>query len=61
MFEVTAHTLWFGFQYDSETVKEGGVGNGALATVRWYDGEAVPETEAGRASRRPARAAHSDR
>ena len=36
-FEVTAYrTLWFGLQYDSETV-----GNGALATVRWYDGEPV--------------------
>ncbi len=42
-FEVTAYrTLWFGLQYDSETVKQGEtVGNGALATVRWYDGEPV--------------------
>ena len=42
-FEVTAYrTLWFGLQYDSETVEEGEtVGNGALATVRWYDGEPV--------------------
>ena len=37
-FEVTAYrTLWFGLQYDSETVEQGEtVGNGALATVRWY-------------------------
>jgi len=42
-FEVTAYrTLWFGLQYDSETVEQGEtVGNGALATVRWYDGEPV--------------------
>ncbi|MCD2201621.1 hypothetical protein LPA44_17305 [Halobacterium sp. KA-4] len=42
-FEVTAYrTLWFGLQYDSETVEQGAtVGNGALATVRWYDGEPV--------------------
>ncbi len=42
-FEVTAYrTLWFGVQYDSETVDQGDiVGNGALATVRWYDGEPV--------------------
>jgi len=42
-FEVTAYrTLWFGLQYESETVKQGEtVGNGALATVRWYDGEPV--------------------
>jgi hypothetical protein len=34
--------LWFGLQYDSETVEEGEtVGNGALATVRWSDGEPV--------------------
>jgi hypothetical protein len=40
---VTAYrTLWFGLQYDSETVEQGEtVGNGALATVRWYDGEPV--------------------
>ena len=40
-FEVTVYrTLWFGLQYDSETVEqEETVGNGALATVRWYDGE----------------------
>jgi hypothetical protein len=42
-FEVTAYrTLWFGLQYDSETIDHGEtVGNGALATVRWYDGEPV--------------------
>jgi hypothetical protein len=42
-FEVAAYrTLWFGLQYDSETVEQGEtVGNGALATVRWYDGEPV--------------------
>ena len=42
-FEVTAYrTLWFGLQYDSETVDHGEtVGNGALATVRWHDGEPV--------------------
>jgi hypothetical protein len=42
-FEVTGYrTLWFGLQYDSETVEQGEtVGNGALATVRWYDGEPV--------------------
>jgi hypothetical protein len=40
---VTAYrTLWFGLQYDSETVEQGEtVGNGALATVHWYDGEPV--------------------
>ncbi|RLM62607.1 MULTISPECIES: DUF6735 family protein [Halorubrum] len=42
-FEVTAYrTLWFGHQYDSETVEQGEtVGNGALATMHWYDGEPV--------------------
>ena len=42
-FEVTAYrTLWCGLQYDSETVEQGEtVGNSALATVRWYDGEPV--------------------
>ncbi|MFU1782966.1 DUF6735 family protein [Haloarcula japonica] len=42
-FEVTAYrTLWLGLQYDSETVEQGEtVGNGALATVRWHDGEPV--------------------
>jgi hypothetical protein len=41
--EVTAYrTLWFSLQYDSETVEQGEtVGNGALARVRWYDGEPV--------------------
>ena len=35
-------TLWFGLQYDSETIEQGEtVGNGALATVRWYDSESV--------------------
>ena len=90
-FEVTAYrTLWFGLQYDSETVEQGEtVGNAALARRRAgqrrphigkvrgpqrhrrqhdrqrrlhvVNGEAVSETEAGRASRRPAGAAHSDR
>jgi len=42
-FEVTAYrTLWFGPQYDSETVGQGEtVGNGALSTVCWHDGEPV--------------------
>jgi len=42
-FEVTAYrTLWFGLQYDSGTIEQDGtVGNGALATVRWYDGKPV--------------------
>ena len=42
-FEVTAYrTLWFGLQYDSETVEQREtVGNGALATVGWYDGDPV--------------------
>jgi hypothetical protein len=42
-FEVTAYrTLWFGLQYDSETVEQGEtVGNGALATVLWDDEEPV--------------------
>ena len=42
-FEVTAYrTLWFGLQYDSETIEQGEtVGNGVLATVRWYDGKPV--------------------
>ncbi|MFY4815959.1 DUF6735 family protein, partial [Haloarcula sp. AONF1] len=40
---VTANrTQWFGLQYGSETVGQGKTfGNGALATVRWYDGEPV--------------------
>ena len=42
-FEVTAYrTLWFGLPYDSETVEQGAaVGNGALAKVRWYEGEPI--------------------
>jgi hypothetical protein len=42
-FEVTAYrTHWFGLQYESKSVTEGEtVGNGALRTVRWYDGEPV--------------------
>ena len=42
-FEVTAYrTLWFGLQYESASVANGAtVGNGALRTVRWYDGEPV--------------------
>ncbi|MDL0145549.1 DUF6735 family protein [Halobacterium salinarum] len=42
-FKVTAYrTMWFGLQYDSETVEQGKtVGNGALVTVRWHDGEPV--------------------
>jgi len=42
-FEVTAYrTLWFGLQYDLGDSRTGEtVGNGALATVRWYDGEPV--------------------
>ena len=42
-FGVTAYrTLWFGLQYDWETVEQGEtVENRALTTVRWYDGEPV--------------------
>jgi hypothetical protein len=42
-FDVTAYrTLWFGLQHESRTIEEGAtMGNGALATVRWYDGEPV--------------------
>ncbi|WP_058992384.1 DUF6735 family protein [Haloarcula sp. CBA1127] len=42
-FEVTAYrTLWFGLQYDSETIEQAEtVGNGALATVRWHNCEPV--------------------
>jgi len=45
-FEVTAYrTLWSGLQYDSETIEQGEtVGNGALTTVRWYDGEPVGDS-----------------
>jgi len=42
-FEVTAYrTHWFGLQYDCRAVDHGPtVGNGALRTIRWYDGEPV--------------------
>jgi len=42
-FEVTAYrTHWFGLQYDCAAVSEAPtVGNGALRTVRWYDGKPV--------------------
>jgi hypothetical protein len=42
-FQVTAYrTHWFGLQYDCTTVENAPtVGNGALRTVRWYDGEPV--------------------
>lgn len=42
-FEVTAYrTHWFGLQYNSESVTDApAIGNGALRTVRWYDGEPV--------------------
>jgi hypothetical protein len=45
-FKMTAYrTLWFGLKYDSEAVKQGEtVGNGALATVRFYDGEPVGDS-----------------
>lgn len=41
--EVTAYrTFWFGLQYDCDSIEDGDtVGNGALATVYWYDGEPV--------------------
>lgn len=41
--EVTAYrTFWFGLQYDCDSIEDGDtVGNGALATVRRYDGEPV--------------------
>jgi len=47
-FEVTAYrTLWFGLQYDCKSVTEAPtVGNGALRTVRWYDGEPVGDSYA---------------
>ncbi|ELZ20850.1 hypothetical protein C475_19663 [Halosimplex carlsbadense 2-9-1] len=40
---VTAYrTHWFGLQYDCEVIDEAPtVGNGALRTVRWYEGEPV--------------------
>jgi hypothetical protein len=42
-FEVTAYrTHWFGLQYDCAAVENAPtIGNGALRTVRWYDGEPV--------------------
>lgn len=42
-FAVTAYrTHWFGLQHDCETVTDSStVGNGALRTVRWYNGEPV--------------------
>lgn len=42
-FEVTAYqTLWFGLEYDSETVQQGEtVGNDTLTPVRWHDGQTV--------------------
>jgi len=42
-FEVTAYrTHWFGLQYDCAAVETAPtVGNGALRTVRWYNGEPV--------------------
>ena len=42
-FEVTAYrTHWFGLQYEAESVSgDPTIGNGALRTVRWYDGEPV--------------------
>ena len=41
--EVTAYrTLWFGLCYESDVIQESAfVGNGALRTVRWYQGEPV--------------------
>jgi hypothetical protein len=44
-FEGTAsRTLCFGLQYDSKAIDHGEtVGNGALATVRWHDGELVDD------------------
>ncbi len=42
-FDVTAYrTLWFGLQHVCEHICNGPkFGNGALQTVRWYDGEPV--------------------
>ena len=47
-FQVTAYrTHWFGLQYDCTTVENAPtVGNGALRTVRWYDGEPVGDGHA---------------
>ena len=40
---VTAYrTLWFGLCYESDVIQDSAfVGNGALRTVRWYQGEPV--------------------
>jgi len=42
-FDITAYrTLWFGLQHVCERISDGPkFGNGALQTVRWYDGEPV--------------------
>ena len=42
-FELTAYrTLWFGLQYDCRSIDHSEtIGNGALRTVRWYQGEPV--------------------
>jgi len=42
-FEVMAYrTHWFGLQYDSQRISgDPTIGNGALRTVRWYNGEPV--------------------
>jgi len=42
-FEVTVYrTHWFGLQYDCKAVTDSPtVGNGALRTIRWYDGKPV--------------------
>ncbi|WP_256391477.1 DUF6735 family protein [Natronoarchaeum rubrum] len=42
-FDITAYrTLWFGLQHVCERINDGPkFGNGALQTVRWYDGEPV--------------------
>ncbi|WP_436909045.1 DUF6735 family protein [Halosimplex marinum] len=45
---VTAYrTHWFGLQYDCEAVNDAPtIGNGALRTVRWYEGEPVGDGHA---------------
>lgn len=42
-FQVTTYrTQWFGLQYDCDTVDDAPTaGNGALRTVRWYEGKPV--------------------
>ncbi|WP_254279972.1 DUF6735 family protein [Haloarcula marina] len=42
-FQITAYrTHWFGLQYDADSITEGPkAGNGAIRTVRWYNGEPV--------------------